>query len=106
MRPVYAGRRDALLAGISTELSSWLQPIPSEAGLHLAARIRDPAQADRIIAKARLHAPGAQSIAEYSLPGSAASPPHQPGIVFGYGVIDEEAIAPALRQLRRALEGA
>ena len=100
MRPVYAARREALLAGIADELSPWLQPIPSEAGLHLAARIRDPAQAERIIAKVRQHVPGAQSIAEY-----AASPPEQPAVVFGYGVIDEEAIGPALKQLRRALEG-
>jgi GntR family transcriptional regulator/MocR family aminotransferase len=100
MRPVYATRREALLAGIADELSPWLQPIPSEVGLHLAARIRDPAQAERIIAKVRQHAPGAQSIAEY-----AAAPPEQPAVVFGYGVIDEEGIAPALKQLRKALEG-
>jgi GntR family transcriptional regulator/MocR family aminotransferase len=73
---------------------------PSEAGLHLAARIRDPAQAERVIARVRQYAPGAQSVAEY-----AASSPEQPAVVFGYGVIDQEAIAPALQQLRRALEG-
>ena len=99
MRPVYAARREALLAGLRTELAPWLEPIPSEAGLHLAARIRDPKQASRIIAKARQHVPGAQSIAEY-----AAATPEQPALVFGYGVIDEDAIAPALRQLREALE--
>jgi GntR family transcriptional regulator/MocR family aminotransferase len=44
--------------------------------------------------------PGVQSIAEY-----AAARPEQPALVFGYGVIDEEAIAPALRRLREALEG-
>lgn len=101
MRPVYAARREALLAGLTRELAPWLQPIPSEAGLHLAARIRDPAQADRIIAKTRQYAPGAQSIAEYA----SAPRPDQPGLVFGFGVIDEEEIAPALQQLRRALEG-
>lgn len=99
MRPIYAARREVLLAAIRDELSPWLEPIPSEAGLHLAARIRDPAQADRIVAKARQHAPGVQSIAEY-----AASPPEHPALVFGYGVIDEEDIVAALRRLRRALE--
>lgn len=99
MRPIYAARRDALLAALREELSPWLEPIPSEAGLHLAARLRDPAQADRIIAKARQHAPGVQSIAEY-----AVSPPEHPALAFGYGVIDEEDIAPALQRLRRALE--
>lgn len=99
MRSVYAQRREVLLEGIEHELGAWLQPIPCEAGLHLAARIRDPAQADRVIAKARLHTPGAQSIAEY-----AALPVQAPALVFGYGVIDAEEIAPALRRLRRALE--
>jgi GntR family transcriptional regulator/MocR family aminotransferase len=99
MRSVYAQRREVLLEGIEHELGAWLQPIPCEAGLHLAARIRDPAQADRVIAKARQHTPGAQSIAEY-----AALPVQAPALVFGYGVIDAEEIAPALRRLRRALE--
>ena len=99
MRPLYAARREALLAAIGYELSPWLEPIPSEAGLHLAARIRDPAQADRIIAKLRQHVPGAQSADEY-----AAAALAQPALVFGYGVIDVEDIAPALRRLREALE--
>lgn len=99
MRGVYAQRREVLLAGIECDLGAWLEPIPCEAGLHLAARIRDPAQADRVIAKARQHAPGAQSIAEY-----AALPVPAPALVFGYGVIDAEEIAPALRRLRRALD--
>jgi GntR family transcriptional regulator/MocR family aminotransferase len=99
MRGVYAQRREVLLEGIEHELGAWLQPIPCEAGLHLAARIRDPAQADRVIAKARQHTPGAQSIAEY-----AALPVQAPALVFGYGVIDAEEIAPALRRLRRALD--
>jgi len=81
------------------ELGAWLEPIPSEAGLHLAARIRAPEHAGRIVAAARRHAPGAQSIAEYSL-----TPPRQPALSFGYGVIDAGEIAPALSRLRRALE--
>jgi GntR family transcriptional regulator/MocR family aminotransferase len=99
MRPIYAARRTALLDGLRRELGAWLDPIPSEAGLHLAARIRAPARAAGVIAAARLHAPGAQSIAEYSLARPAA-----PALTFGYGVIDAEAIPPALAALRRALE--
>jgi len=101
MRGVYAARRAALLYGIERELSPWLEPIPSEAGLHLAARIRDPAQAERIVAKARQHVPGSLATTDYAM-----SLPATPALVIGFSVIDEEAIAPALRRLREALEGA
>lgn len=100
MRSIYATRREALLDGLQRELGAWLEPIPSEAGLHLAARIRAPELASAIIAKARRHTPGAQSIAEYAL-----APPERPAIGFGYGVIDASEILPALLRLRHALEG-
>lgn len=99
MRPIYGARREALLDGLHRELDQWLEPIPSEAGLHLAARIRAPELASSIIAKARRHTPGAQSIADYAL-----APPDRPAISFGYGVIDASEILPALSRLRRALE--
>lgn len=99
MQPIYAARREALLGGLQRDLGRWLQPIPSEAGLHLAARIRQPERAAEIIAKARRHAPGVQSIAEYSL-----APLEQPGLSFGYGVIDAADIPAMLSRLRRSLE--
>jgi len=99
MRPIYAARREALLDGLQHELGTWLEPIPSEAGLHLAARIREPGLASTIIAKARRCMPGAQSTAEYSL-----TPPDRPALAFGYGVIDVGEIPAALLRLRRALE--
>ena len=101
MRPIYASRRMALLDGLRGQLGGWLDPIASEAGLHLAARIREPQRADAIIACIRRHAPGAQSVAEY-----ASLPLEAPAVVFGYGVIDVEAISPAMRRLRRSFERA
>lgn len=98
MRPIYAARRKALLDGLHKYLGTWLDPIPSEAGLHLSARVRDPELASVIFAKAREHTPGAQSIAEYSI-----IPPAQPAITFGYGVIDAREITPALQRFGRAL---
>ena len=44
------------------------------------------------------HAPGAQSIEEYAM-----APVARPAVTFGYGVMDAEAIGPALQQLRRSL---
>lgn len=98
MRAIYEVRREALLHGLHNALGEWLEPIPSEAGLHLAARIRDPAQAERIIVHARRLAPGSQSTAEYA---ATASVP--PALAFGYGVIDAPDIALALEKLRSAL---
>ena len=100
MQPIYAARRDALLDGLQRELGKWFAPIPSEAGLHLAARIRSPGLAAKIFAKARQCTPGAQSTAEYSM-----TRPARPALAFGYGVIDAEEIPKALARLRRAIEG-
>ncbi|MBW8811305.1 MAG: PLP-dependent aminotransferase family protein, partial [Lysobacter sp.] len=99
MRAIYGERRDALLAGLRDELDPWMQPIPSEAGLHLAARIRDPALAPAVLARALPLLPGAESIDDYAI-----APLSRPAITFGYGVIDAEEIGVALRRVRRALE--
>jgi GntR family transcriptional regulator / MocR family aminotransferase len=99
MRPVYAERREALQSGIRKELADWLEAIPCEAGLHLAARVRDRRQGPAIVAAMRQHTPGAQAIAEYAM-----HPERVPwALTFGYGVIDANEIGPALRRLRRAM---
>lgn len=60
MRRVYAERRQLLLDGLAEDLGSWLEPLPAEAGIHLATRIRTRSAAVRLIARAREHTPGAQ----------------------------------------------
>lgn len=98
MRGIYEARRDALLQGLHDDLAPWLAPIASEAGLHLAARLRDPGQIAGVMAKVREFAPGAQSSNDYAmnlLP--------QPAVAFGYGVMDADAIPQALQRLGRAL---
>jgi GntR family transcriptional regulator / MocR family aminotransferase len=97
MRRVYAARRQALLEGLTRELAPWLQPLPSEAGIHLGARIRDRRAAARLIAQARQHAPGAQPFSVFAV-GE-----HESGMGFGFGCIEAEAIGGALRALGRAL---
>ena len=69
--------------------------------MHTAARLREPAHAQRFFQLMREHAPGAQSIAEYAMAPLAA-----PAVVFGYGVIDAAEITTRLAALRRALEKA
>lgn len=99
MRPIYAERREALLDGLHRELGEWLQPIPCEAGLHLAARIRDPARALKLMPTILRHAAGAESTADYAMTRDI-----EPAVTFGYGVIDAGDIAAALRDMRRALQ--
>jgi len=98
MRSIYGQRREALLHGLHSELEDWLDVIPSEAGLHLAARIRRPGQAGAIVEAMRRCTPGAQTTADYAM---RRTPPM--ALSFGYGVIDAAEIGLALRRMRRAL---
>jgi GntR family transcriptional regulator/MocR family aminotransferase len=99
MRGIYAERRAALLEGLEVQLAEWVTPIPSEAGLHVAARFRRKREAPAILQAAAIHTPGAVSLSNYSVQGAGVA-----GIVFGYGVIDAGEIGPAMSRLRRALE--
>jgi GntR family transcriptional regulator/MocR family aminotransferase len=96
MHPLYAARRRALLDGLEA-MTAWFEPIPAEAGLHLAARIRDAGRAQHVAALVQRHAPGAVDI------GGFASLPWQPALAFGYGAIDATEITTSLRALKRAL---
>jgi len=94
MRQIYAARRQRLLEGLQA-FDDWLQPVPSAAGLHMAALFTSPTQADTIAERARQQDIGVQSLrAFYS--GKPKS-----GLVFGYGTIGETAIAEGLARLRR-----
>jgi GntR family transcriptional regulator / MocR family aminotransferase len=97
MRRVYAERRQVLLEGLAQELRPWLQALPSEAGIHLAARFVQRGAAARILAQARQHTPGARPLSLFAL-GE-----HEAGLVFGFGCIEAAAILEALRALGRAL---
>jgi GntR family transcriptional regulator / MocR family aminotransferase len=100
MAGVYGARWEMLLRELR-RLDTWLEPIPCEAGLHLAARIRNPSQAGAIVALARRYLPGSQSTAEYS-----ATPLAQPALAIGYGVMETDEIAAPLKGFRRALASA
>jgi GntR family transcriptional regulator/MocR family aminotransferase len=98
MHRTYAGRREALLNGLRSECGAWLDPIPSTAGLHIAAVAKMPLDETNLVAEARkvgvqVHALGAQY----------ARRPLKRGLLFGYGAIEENAVAEGLTRLRRAL---
>jgi GntR family transcriptional regulator / MocR family aminotransferase len=98
MRRVYAERRQLLLEGLAQDLGPWLEPLPAEAGIHLATRIAARSAAARIITQAREHTPGAQPLSRFALGAES-----EPGLAFGFGCIEAAAIRPALCNLARAL---
>jgi GntR family transcriptional regulator / MocR family aminotransferase len=97
MRKVYTGRRAALLEGLAA-LDPWLQPFPSEAGIHLAARLRDRNAVARVSTQLRQHAPGARLLSHFAIGAQT-----DPGVAFGFGCIEADAIRERLSALARAL---
>jgi GntR family transcriptional regulator/MocR family aminotransferase len=98
MQQIYAGRRERLLEGLKSGCAEWLDPIPSAAGLHIAAVSRKAVDEAALVAEARklgvrVHALGVNYVRR----------PVKRGLLFGYGAIEENDIAEGLTRLRRAL---
>jgi len=96
MRSIYGQRRRRLLDGLQQDFSRWLSPVPSFAGLHVAALLRNPEDAEEVVKRAGDHGVGLGSVGRYCL-----GRPDTQGLVFGYGVIAEQAIVGGLSELRR-----
>ena len=101
MRPVYAQRRRAFEQGALKHWADWMHIQPGNAGLHLSTRIHDPAIAKIIVECARQHLPGALPLSAYSIGGI-----QQHGLCIGYGGVDVEQIASAVRALGAAVRAA
>ncbi|MBS0418834.1 MAG: PLP-dependent aminotransferase family protein [Proteobacteria bacterium] len=93
MRSVYSQRRRRLIEGLQRDFSHWLTPVPSFAGLHVAALL--PGDAEEIVERARELGVGIGAVGRYCL-----GKPIQ-GLVFGYGVISERSIVDGLARLRQ-----
>jgi GntR family transcriptional regulator/MocR family aminotransferase len=98
MQQIYAGRRERLLEGLKSGCAEWLDPIPSAAGLHIAAVSKKVVDEAALVAEARklgvrVHALGVNYVRR----------PVKRGLLFGYGAIEENDIAEGLTRLRRAL---
>ena len=97
MRPIYRGRRDALLGALSRHLPD-LIPTGISAGLHLPAWLPpDLASAEAGIVAAADRA--GIAVASVSIRRVAPGPG---GLLFGYGVIDEDRIDDGHPGARRA----
>jgi GntR family transcriptional regulator/MocR family aminotransferase len=97
---VYRARREELLRGLAG-LGSWLEVVPSAAGLHVCTFLRDARLDDVEIADAALAA------GVFVDPLSPRHLEQQPrhGLAFGVGGIREEQVGPALDVLRGVLSG-
>jgi GntR family transcriptional regulator / MocR family aminotransferase len=96
MRSIYSQRRRLLLDGLQRDFARWLYPIPSFAGLHIAALLKNSKDAEDIVARARDVGVGVGTVGRYCFGKS-----HVQGLVFGYGTIPESAITEGLARLRQ-----
>jgi GntR family transcriptional regulator/MocR family aminotransferase len=100
MRPIYAQRRQTLVQGMEQRLGQWLQVLPGNAGLHLSARILKAPSTAAVLQAALDHLPGALPLSAY-----AATKGRMPGLCIGYGCVEVDQIARAVRGMGRALGG-
>ncbi|MBW8731219.1 MAG: PLP-dependent aminotransferase family protein [Terrabacter sp.] len=98
---VYRARREALLEALTSTdgLGEWLEVIPSAAGLHVCALLRDPGLDDVLIAEAAL----AAGVFVEPLSVRHLEQPARHGFAFGVGGIPLTGIGPALTVLRGVL---
>jgi GntR family transcriptional regulator/MocR family aminotransferase len=99
MRRVYSARRERIAAALESSLSRWFEPLPSIAGLHLAAFGTAGLDVPKLLARARDRDVGLHPLRKYYSGRGARD-----GIVFGYGAIDEASIIEGLLRLQRVLE--
>ncbi|WP_199349600.1 hypothetical protein [Nostoc flagelliforme] len=82
--------------GLKKSFSDWLQPIPSEAGLHIATFLNSDIKSNAVIDEA-----AQQGIFLFSLDHFYASSTVKSGLIFGYGTIEVEQIDAGLDVLRK-----
>jgi GntR family transcriptional regulator / MocR family aminotransferase len=97
----YAARHERIVTTLQRDFRTWLQLVPSTAGLHVCARqaMGAPIDLDRVVRRARQSGVRVESLAAY-----CAEPPTQPGLVIGYGAIRTEDIEDGLRRLAEAFQ--
>lgn len=102
MRRDYEQRRDRISMILDHDFRSYLRPIPTAAGLHLAAWCPDATHetVEAWVANAAEEGVGVQSI------GSFAEGPVAPALVLGFGAIPLERIDEGLRRLRTVMGAA
>jgi GntR family transcriptional regulator / MocR family aminotransferase len=98
MTRVYAGRRATLLAALGRHCARQLEPLPSEAGLHITARLLVPVAASAVLAAAAEAGIKVQAVSEFSIGKAPLN-----GLGFGYGGIADDDIDPGVRLLANVI---
>ena len=102
VRAQYRLRHDLIAAALSGPLAPWLDLIPSAAGLHLGAYLKDP---DGDLASFRDRA-AAAGVAVFDFSRVSWLGQSRPGIVFGYGAIPVDRVEEGLRRIHQCLRAA
>lgn len=101
LRRLYQERRDAVLTAFARHLAGVAEPLPSESGLHLLARLAPGLDENAFVAAARRRGVGLYPLGPYF-----HGPPAFAGLVVGYAPVPAPLIAVAFARLRalKALE--
>ena len=97
-RRVYADRHQILTAALAGPLAGQLTARASNAGLHVAAMLREGLREKEVLQVAARH-----GIAVSGLHDCFRTLPAQPGLVIGFGAVSTTELPAALRMLDRAL---
>jgi GntR family transcriptional regulator/MocR family aminotransferase len=98
MRQIYSRRRQLLYLLLKRELSDWLEPIPSQYGMHVTAWARG-----EIDLEATVRTLAARSIKVHTLARYFYGSPSRAGLVLGYGAVAPPEITRGLAVLRSVL---
>ncbi|MGJ7527050.1 PLP-dependent aminotransferase family protein [Variovorax sp. GB1P17] len=101
MRKLYGARRSALLAALVRHGAGRLEPIPSDAGLHLSAWLRGDTRDHTVVERAAAVGITLPPLSRFALDPLAPDAPN--GLAFGYGLIAESQIDGAIRRLVQLL---
>ncbi|WP_426396019.1 PLP-dependent aminotransferase family protein [Ralstonia sp. R-29] len=98
MHKEYAARRNALLQHLRGPLGAWMAPLPSAAGIHMAAQLRAPLSEATVVQAAQRVGVGL-----YGTGRMYVARPPQPGLLLGYGHVNAAEIDAGLTRLAEAL---
>lgn len=98
MHKEYAARRNALLRHLHGPLAPWMAPMPSAAGIHMAAQLQAPLTETALVKLAESVGVGLYGTARMHV----AQPP-LPGLLLGYGHVNVAEIDAGLASLAGAL---
>jgi GntR family transcriptional regulator / MocR family aminotransferase len=102
MRAVYQQRHEQIVESLADRFADHLKPVPSAAGLHVAATAPSstPEELQATLGRASAAGVEVQPLSMFDV-----GPPSQPGIVLGYGAIPTADIDEGLTRLRRCFDG-